>query len=262
MAHRCNTKYWFNHAIQHGANGIEADITKGYNGKIYTWHGELISGYEDLNIYLDHACSELQSGNGTKVSMMIFDLKYNKRGNLKASDVTNIRRMVNDKLLKPLNLGRSDSDGGGFYVFYGVYEGDKYASEFEKSMANMPLKPWEGVNYDADLKTNPDVALKWKEKFNVKIFLYSSGIIAGMDWPTMWTQLKAAIKLRKSHAFGVYAWTFNRNNTAAQTISNIECDGVLGNMNNGFGKLPNELAGNGYHLVDRNTIPPFLKLRS
>lgn len=266
MAHRCNTIKWFDHAIEWGANGIEADVIKDYDGKIYTWHGELGAGWEHLDVYLDNAYTKLQSGNdGAKVSLMIFDLKYDARGKIKADDITSIRKMVWEKLLEPLNRGRPSFDKGGFYVFYVVYDGDDYAGEFEKSMAAMPIQPREGTNYDANLEISPDVALEWKAKVGIEAFFYSSGIFSGGTSSTMWKQLEAAVELRKSNVFGVYGWTFNRAQSAANSIKDTGCDAVLGNMDHNYGWLPDYLDYYGlvnYNLADRDGTPPFMKLRN
>ena len=260
MAHRCNTKGWLEQAIKWESNGIECDVTKD-NGKFYTWHGD-VGGWEELDIYLEHACVQLQNGNGQKVSLFLFDLKYDEDDTIKASDISHIRQKVQEKLLNPINADLGANDAGGLYVFYGIYEGESYAGEFEKSMTAFPLQRREGINYDANRETEPEMALEWKDKNNVTNFLYSSGIFAGGSSPTMWKQLEQAGKLRSSHAFGVYGWTFGEARSAANTVKDYQIDGVLGNMDQDYGWLPTYLSYYGldsYSLVSRQDMPPFLK---
>lgn len=260
MAHRCNTKGWLDHAIKWEANGIECDITKD-NGKYYTWHGDT-GGWEHLNVYLDHARQELQTTKGKKVSLFIFDLKYDENDGIKASDINYIRQKVQEKLLTPINSGLNRNETKGLYAFYGTYEGAAYAGEFEQAMNTRPLQSREGINFDANREISPERALMWKEKNNISNFFYSSGIFVGGSSSTMWSQLKRAGELRSDHAFGVYGWTFGKAQSAADSIENYNLDGVLGNMDQKYGWLPTYLDYYGlksYSLVSRQDVPPFLK---
>ncbi len=271
MAHRCNTKKWLDHAIQWEANGIECDVVKD-DGKFYTWHGDIVAaGSEELDVYLDHACVKLQSGKGSNVSLFLFDLKYDNGDKIKASDINYIRQKVQEKLLLPINSGLDPEEPGGLYAFYGIYEGASYAGEFEQAMTDLPLKSREGVNYDAGVQfidpgnpgsTSPSEALKWKEDHNVSNFFYSAGIFAGHPGGTMWKWLEEAGELRPDNAFGVYGWTFNRAQSAADTVKKYKIDGVLGNMDQNYGWLPTYLDYYGlesYSLVSRDDMPPFLE---
>lgn len=258
MAHRCNTKKWLEQAIKWEANGIECDVTKD-DDKYYTWHGD-VGGWEHLDVYLDYARQQLQSGKGGKVSLFIFDLKYDNKDGIKASDISYIRQKVQQKLLQPINSGFDENGTEGLYAFYGTYEG-KYSVEFEQSIERYPLQSLEGINFDADLKTAPEKALEWKEKKQISNFFYSSGIFLGGCSSTMWKQLKRAGELRFDSAFGVYGWTFGEAQSAANSVKEYKLDGVLGNMDQNYGWLPTNLDSyelGSYGLVSRQDEPPFL----
>ncbi len=225
MAHRCNTKDSLDEAIKWEANGIECDVTKD-DGKYYTWHGD-VGGWEHLDVYLDHAYQQLRNGKGSKVSLFIFDLKYDAKDGIKAADINYIRGKVQEKLLTPINSGFDENETKGLYAFYGIYEGAAYAGEFEKSMADHPLQSREGVNFDANRETSPETALDWKEKNNISNFFYSSGITVALSSPTMWKQLEQAGKLRADYAFGVYGWTFGKAQSAADSVKDYNLDPIF-----------------------------------
>ncbi|NEO98752.1 MAG: hypothetical protein F6K58_08755 [Symploca sp. SIO2E9] len=271
MAHRCNTKGWLDQAIKWEANGIECDVIKD-KGKFYTWHGDAIgAGWEHLDVYLDYACKQLQRGVGKNVSLFIFDLKYDAKDKLKASDINHIRQKVHDKLLNPINGHLIPRERRGLYAFYGTYQGASYVGELEKAMNHLPLKSREGINYDANVpfldpgdpnSTSPSEALKWRDAHNVSNFIYSAGIFAAGPSGPMERRLEEAGKLRRDHAFGVYGWTYNRAQSAANIIKKYKIDGVLGNTNENYGWLPSCFDYYGlkvYNKVNRYDWPPFLQ---
>lgn len=259
MAHRSNTKYWVDKAIEWKANCIECDVTR-YKGEYYTWHGDA-GGSEPLDVYLEHACRQLIEGDGRKVSLFIFDLKYDWRDRLNVSDIDVIRKRVREKLLDPINAGSAAAPGG-FYVFYCTYEGEAYAGKLMESFSNYAPADREGVNFDSNREVWPEAALKWREDNKIANFIYSAGIYAGGTSRTMWKQLKKAGELRSDTEFGVYGWTFGRAQSAADSVKQYRLDGVLGNVNQNFGWLPTnfEYYGLGsYGMVSRQDVPPFLK---
>jgi hypothetical protein len=265
MAHRANTKGWLDHAIKWKANGIEVDVTK-QNGKYYTWHGD-VGGWEHLDVYLRYACEKAMD-EGKGIAMFIFDLKYNAKDGLVASDITAIRGKVRDLLINPVNVAAGASDRNGLFAFYGVYNG-KYADEMVTSMKKYGLEAHEGINYDANREIGPQTALDWKVKHNVQNFFYSSGIAMVFGTTTMWRQLKEASNLRSKYAFGIYGWTFASASSAVEAIKDYEygADGVLGNMDQNYGWLPKYLDDYGlstekYKLADRESTPPFLQKRA
>ena len=156
LAHRCNTRGWFDHALKWKSNGVEIDITKD-NGKLYAWHGDIARGsWEVLSDYVVHIRNRLLNDtDGKKVSLLLFDLKYDENDGLTATDIDEIRSLVKREISDHVNNGKSVDQG--LFVLYGTYEG-KYADKMAKSIEGMPLLSWEGVNYDSNRETSPAIA--------------------------------------------------------------------------------------------------------
>ena len=86
----------------------------------------------------------------------------------------------------------------------------------------------------------------------------------------MWPQLERAYNQRWHYAFGVYSWTYNSAQAAADTLkwhgegshyNEYRADGVLGNMSHDYGYLSTQLQQHGlndHSLVTRSDEPPFL----
>ncbi|NER20107.1 MAG: hypothetical protein F6J86_01390 [Symploca sp. SIO1B1] len=269
MAHRCNNKGWLDQAIKWEANGIECDVIK-ERGKFYTSNAEFLSSWEHLDVYLDYACQQLQKGPGKNIALFIFELKYDAKDKLKASDINYIRQQVQKKLLNPINAHLYPQERRGLYAFYTTHKGAQYAGEIEKAIADMPLHKYEGISYDAGIpfldlgepdSTSPSEALKWRDAHHVTNFMYSAGSSALDPSGATERRLEEAGELRRNHAFGVYGWVYNEPNGASIDIREYNIDGVLGNTNDQYGWLPSyfyHYGLNAYNKVSRYDWPPFL----
>ena len=230
-----------------------------------------------MSDHLDHAQDRLLNDpNGKKVSLLIFDLKYDENDGIKAADITAIRKLVRTKVLTPVNRGVES--GRGLFAFYGTYAGS-YATEMKTSMNELSMTDWEGINYDSNRETSPNIALNWQKENGVTNFLYSAGIFIGGSSPAMWQQLKLAAALKvtmkvkasvellsapgqKTFPFATYGWTFGDASSAADSLKEYGMDAVMGNMDQNFGHLPGNLDYYGlknHKLITRNDKPPFRK---
>ncbi|WP_375281020.1 hypothetical protein, partial [Pseudooctadecabacter sp.] len=133
------------------------------------------------------------------------------------------------------------------------------------------LTDHEGINYDAvsysaKLRATPQRATAWQDRNNVERFMYSAGISARLQrksarrYSRMARDLKAAGTARRP--FLTYSWTFNRAAKAARWANDFDLDGVMGNMGNNFGYLPQHMTHyglGGRDLVRRSDPSPFAR---
>lgn len=279
MAHRANSIAQFNDAMDNGFNAIEFDVTKGKDGRIYSWHGENGAGWALLSDYLDHAAQAILSDERRRVCLLIVDLKYHKKAGLSLDDIRDVIEDVRIRVLDPVNSAENASPQNGIFALYTTTFTGGDDQRFIEAILKKPLSPHEGVNLDADFwhrRSETDTAwidgfvndaIRWRNANVINNLMLSAGYAGGTPvYYNGWREvLRVANDQRRTNVFGTYAWTFQRARGGANTLAALELDGVMGNSNRRFGRLSNELGGfqlNDHQLVTRSTMPPFKRLRS
>lgn len=274
MAHRANRISDFDRAITDGFNAIEFDVTKARRGGYFTWHGEWTTGWTDLDEYLDHLTLTLLNDESRRVSLLIVDLKYDTRGKLSPDDILYVINRIRTRVLDPVNLAEGAGPQNGLFALYSTYFTNDKHTALLQALPENGLTDHEGVNLDADYyemkrDTDPNApthfatkAIRWRNQNGINNFMLSAGIAVGGEiWSNGWRNiLMAILAVRQTNVFGSYAWTFHNARGAVNTMNRFQLEGVLGNANNRFGSIPNDLNGAGltdHRLVTRFDMPAF-----
>ncbi|WP_439141443.1 hypothetical protein [Pseudooctadecabacter sp.] len=273
FAHRVNAAGPLTTALRYGANALEIDVTRTRSG-YWAWHGTDVVDHvsRPLEAHLRDIARRLMRPEGQHVSLLVFDLKYKSHRNreMTAPRINAVRQMVRDLVLTPVNAPETGAGQGGLVALYGM------TSDQEDVMRGAiagddRLTDHEGINYDAvsysaKLRATPQRATAWQDRNNVERFMYSAGISARLQrksarrYSRMARDLKAAGTARRP--FLTYSWTFNRAAKAARWANDFDLDGVMGNMGNNFGYLPQHMTHyglGGRDLVRRSDPSPFAR---
>ncbi len=224
LAHRSNTIRWLDYAIEYKANAIETDIYLGNRGQVWASHDPVAPGTK-IEEFIEHASQRLNESE--QIVLWILDLKPS----MTPEKVGELRSLVNENF--PQNVWK-------FYCTSHSITGqiEPHLSQFGN---------FEGVNYDADQRwggpnTTIEEAWEWKEKHQVKNFIYSAGLFAAGIGDRYLKRLEEAKKFRQSQLeFGIYTWTFENLSSSIEMLQTYELNGIMGNMNTAFGNLPKEI---------------------
>ncbi|SLN21043.1 PI-PLC domain-containing protein [Pseudooctadecabacter jejudonensis] len=268
IAHRVNDATKLRRALQAGANALEIDITRKAD-RYKAWHGSEIIDWNSANLepHLDAVARAISRPANSNVSLLILDLKYNQNAKIEARHINEIRQIVTDHVLTPIN-GPNPRPDRGLFALYTVSR--PYRRIFDDAMAIEGLSDHEGVNLDAVSysrtdRMSPRSALRWRDRSRavpLRNFMYSAGISATSHSRQAKRDLQEAQRIGAAGGddqMSTYAWTFNRANNASHWVRDYALDGIMGNMARNF----RHLAGDpGYYgletrLHTREMTPPF-----
>ena len=283
IAHRANSIEFFDQAIEQQFNAIEFDVVKHRDGSIYVWHGDYIGASSVLlDDYLDHVGGVLLADPSRRVSLLIVDLKYDGRIGLSLSlsldDIRDIIQEVRTKVIDRVNDAEGASPQHGIFALYTTTFTNGYDKRLLDAVAKFPFSAHEGVNLDADfwsIRNNFSKAwserfvrdaLIWRNRNTINNLMLSAGYAGGIPFVSHgWKEiLRDANAQRATHVFGTYAWTFQRARGGVNNMNDLDLDGIMGNANERFGRLPTQyqsLGLSGYEVVTRFDRPPFKLLQ-
>lgn len=274
FAHRVNAAGPLQTALDYGANALEIDVSRRGSG-YWAWHGTDVVDYvyTRLEDHLEHIADRLTRPAGQHVSLLVLDLKYKNLRNraFTADRINEVRQMVRDIVLARVNGPTPRPDQRGLIVLYGMTrDQETVMADAISSQGALPLNQHEGINYDgvvykASQRASPVQADAWRATNEVQRFMYSAGISARLRRKHSRDHLEQVQTLRADRGgnldFLTYSWTFNRAGKATRWANAYDLDGVMGNMGNNFGYLPQHLDYYGLagrRLTTRDDPPGFL----
>lgn len=234
-AHRCNKTKWVDDAVNKGFNAIETDIWKNWEGEIWARHDKCAPGtkIDDFLNYVQWNIFNSGNSKSDNIVMWIWDLK----DPMTTDDISKLRKKINEAL--PSNV----------YKFYCITDDNR--DKLESIISS--FDNFEGINYDANYfheNTPIENVLSWKKNNNVENLIYSCGIdplaTVLIKEDEIIKGLRRAVRIRNkgNEYFGIYAWTFSSLDSSKRWLESLLLNGVMGNTDESFGALPQNLPQN------------------